>query len=247
MVTAMNSISAAQTTDGVKNLKKRINHFLDYAITHPNAKIEYVASALHLWAHSDASYLCESKARSRAGGVAFLSDAPKFPILPDDPPPTPNHAVIVVCKIIDAVMSSTQEAETGAGFMTARTLIPARITLEELGHPQGPTPLQFDNQCAKGILTDEIKQKCSKAMDMRFYWLRDRVRQLQFKIYWKLGVCNDGDYVTKHHPTKHHIAVRHKYVANSTTNITKTFQIRHDLNPTYENKIQKFKILVRRK
>ena len=106
---------------------------------------------MHLWAHSDASYLCESKVRSKASGVAFLSDAPKFPILPDDPPPTPNHAVIVVCKIIDAVMSSTQEAETGAGFVTARTLVPARITLAELGYPQGPMPLQFDNPCAKGI------------------------------------------------------------------------------------------------
>ena len=119
-------------------------------------------------------------------------------------------------------MSSAQEAETGAGFVTARELVPARITLEELGHAQGPTPLQFDNQCAKGILTDEIKQKCSKAMDMRFYWLRDRIRQGQFKIFWKYGVFNDGDYVTKHHPTKHHIAVRSKYVANSTTNLTDT-------------------------
>ena len=106
MVTAMNLISAAQTTDGVKNLEKRINHFLDYAVTHLDAKIKYVTSAMHLWAHSDVSYLCESKARSRVGGVAFLSDSPKFPIILDDPPPTPNHAVIVVCKILDAVMSS---------------------------------------------------------------------------------------------------------------------------------------------
>ena len=224
MLTAMNSIAAGQTTDGIKSLKKRIAQFLNYAATHPDAKIKYVASAMHLWSHSDASYLCESRARSRAGGVAFLSEQPKFPILPDDPPPAPNHAVIVICKILDAVMSSAQESETGAGFVTARELVPARITLNELGHAQGPTPLQFDNQCAKGILTDEIKQKCSKAMDMRFYWLRDRVRQGQFKIHWKLGACNDADYVTKHHPSKHHIAIRHKYVANNTTNLTKTIQ-----------------------
>ena len=120
---------------------------------------------MHLWAHSDASYLCESKARSRAGGVVFLSDSPKFPILPDDPPPTPNHTVIVVFNILDALMSSAQEAETGAGFVTACALVPARITLIELGHPQGPTPLQIDNHCTKGILTDEIKQKCSRAME----------------------------------------------------------------------------------
>ena len=130
----MNSIAAGQTTDGIKKIKKRINHFLDYALTHPDAKIKYIESAMHLWSHSDASYLCESKARSRAGGIAFLSDIPKFPILPDDPPPTSHHAIIVICKILDAGMSSAQEAETGAGFVTARQLVPARITLTELGH-----------------------------------------------------------------------------------------------------------------
>ena len=180
---------------------------------------------MHLWVHLDALYQCESKARSRAGGVAFLSDTPKFPILLVDPPSAPNHAVIVICKILDAVMNSAQESKTGAGFVTARPLVPVRITLTKLGHPQGPTPLHFDNQCAKGILTDEIKQKCSKDMDMRFYWLQDRVWQQQFKIYWKLGACNDGDYITEYKPTKHHIMIRHKYVANNTTKITKTFKV----------------------
>ena len=148
-----------------------MDHFLDYAATHPDTKIKYVTRAMYLWAHSDALYLCEVKARSRAGGVAFLSDTYKLPILPDDPQPAPNHVVIIVCKKPDAVMSSVQEVEIGAGFVTAHTLVPARITLTKLGHTQGPTPLQFDNQCSKGISTDEIKQKCFKAMDMRFYWL----------------------------------------------------------------------------
>ena len=102
-------------------MKRRINHSLDYAVTHPDAKAKCVASAMHQWAHSNASYLCESKARSRAGGVAFLSDSLKFLILPDDPPPTFNHAVIVVYKILDAVISSAQEAETGSGSVTAGT------------------------------------------------------------------------------------------------------------------------------
>jgi hypothetical protein len=83
--------------------------------------------------------------------------------------------VHVLCKIIDAVMSSAQEAETGAGFVNAKEAIPMRQALEDLGHPQGPTPLQFDNKVANGILNDDIIQKRSKAMDMRFYWLRDRI------------------------------------------------------------------------
>ena len=128
--------------------------------------------------------------------------------------------------------------------MTARTLVPVYITLTELGHPQGPTPLQFDNQCAKGILTDEIKQKYFKAMDMRFYWLRDRLQQKHLKNYWKLGAYNDGNYVTKNHLTKHYIMIRQKYVANNITNLTKPIRISPKTNPTYVNK---FKIKKRNK
>jgi hypothetical protein len=104
-------------------------------------------------------------------------------------------------------MSSVQESETGSGFINAKDTIPMRTTLHERGHPQGPTPIQFDNKCATGILTDTVVQRWSKAMDMRFYWLQDRVCQNQFHVHWKPGQSNLGDYPTKHHSTEHHIAV----------------------------------------
>ena len=111
-------------------------------------------------------------------------------------------------------MSSAQEAETAAGYLTTKELVPIRQTLIEMGHPQGSTPLQFDNKCATGIMNDIVRQKRSRAIDMRHYWLRDRVRQNQFHVYWKNHRYNLGDYPTKHHPTKYHIEVRHKYTAN---------------------------------
>ena len=56
-----------------------------------------------------------------------------------------NNAIHIVCKIIDAVISSVQEAETGADFLTAKKfLIFLQQTLQELEHPWGPTPLQFE-------------------------------------------------------------------------------------------------------
>ena len=55
-------------------------------------------------------------------------------------------------------------------------------------------------------------KKQSKAMDMRFYWIRDRVRQGQFLVYWKRGKTNQADYFTKHHPAKHHIQQRPNYL-----------------------------------
>ena len=112
-------------------------------------------------------------------------------------------------------MSSVQESETGSGFINAKDDIPMHTTLHEMGHPQGPTPIQFDNKCATGILTDTVVQRRSKAMDMRFYWLRDRVRQHQFHVHWKPGQSNLGDYPTKHHSTKHHIAIRPTYVMHN--------------------------------
>ena len=90
-----------------------------------------------------------------------------------------------------------------------------RQALIEMGHSQGPTPLQFDNKSALGILCDSVNAKRSKAMDMRFYWLRDRIRQKQFYAYWKRGTLNYADYPTKAHPTKHHVSVRPTYVSNA--------------------------------
>lgn len=138
---------------------------------------------MHLWA--DASYLSESKARSRCGGFYFLSSRPNIPIHPDDPAPPINGPILTSSKIIDAVMSPAQEAEIGAGFFNAQLLVPLRIALDELGHKQGSTPLQFDNKVATSILNDEVSQRRSKTMDMRFYWLRDRVKQQQFHVHWR--------------------------------------------------------------
>ena len=215
MQTAVSSISSAVSTASWKELNFRINHFLDYAATHPDAHIQYRASQMHLWLHSDASYLNETKARSRNGGFFYLSNKPKLSIKPNDPPLPLNVPVLINSKIFDAVMSSVQKSETGSGFINAKGAVPMRTTLEEMGHKQGPTPIQFDNKCAVSIITDTVVQRRSKATDMRFYWLRDRQRQGQFHVYWKSAPSNLADYPSKHHPTKHHIAVRPTYVLNN--------------------------------
>ena len=93
-----------------------------------------------------------------------------------------------------------------------------------MGHPQVPTKLQFDNKCAHGILTGVLKQKKSKGMDMKFYWLHDiSTEQKKFHTHWKRGNHNLGDYPTKYHPAKHHRTVRPLYVANEATKFNKSF------------------------
>ena len=72
--------------------------------------------------------------------------------------------------------------------------------------------MQTDNSTAKGIANDEVSQKRSKAMDMRYYWIQDRTTQGHFLIYWAKGLGNLADYFTKHHPASHHRAMRPVYV-----------------------------------
>ena len=59
--------------------------------------------------HSDALYLSETKAHSRAGGHFFMSNNTTFP--------PKNDAVFNISKIIKAVMSSAAEAELGSMFI----------------------------------------------------------------------------------------------------------------------------------
>ena len=145
-------------------MKEQIDQFLDCSHKHPNAVMKYVISDMCLWAHSDVSYLCKSKGQSRAGGVSFLSSKPSFCIHNDSKPPPTNAAILIVYKVIDAVMSSAQEPETGAWYITTRELAPVRETLKEMGHPQGLTPLQFDNKFATEIINNDVKK--NKAIDM---------------------------------------------------------------------------------
>ena len=90
-------------------------------------------------------------------------------------------------------MFSAAEADIGATFLNAKNALPIRTTLKELRHPQPPTLLQLDNTTTVGFANNAIKQKRSKAIDMRFYWIIDSTRQDQFKIYWSPISTNLGD------------------------------------------------------
>eukprot|EP00804_Cyclotella_cryptica_P000477 CCRYP_020030-RA/>CCRYP_020030-RA protein AED:0.46 eAED:0.57 QI:0/-1/0/1/-1/0/1/0/96 len=47
------------------------------------------------------------------------------------------------------------------------------LTLEELGHPQPPTPIHVDNSTTVGIVNNTIKRQKSRSMEMRYFWLLD--------------------------------------------------------------------------
>jgi hypothetical protein len=173
-----------------------VRWLLDYVATNSDAILTYRKSDMVLAVHSDASYLSEAAARSRVGGHFFCSQ--------DTDDPSNNGAVLNISKILKAVMSSAAEAELGALYINAREAIPIRQLLTEMGHKQPKTPIETDNSTAFGVVNNNIQPRRTKAMDMRFHWLRCREAQQQFKFYWRPGKHNRADYWTKHHCAAHH-------------------------------------------
>ena len=199
LAAALSSIATAQTR-GTEETLKAIHQLLDYVATHPNATIKYLASDMILTVHSDASYLSETEARSRAAGHFFLSN--------ENDPSLKNGPILTLSTIIRHVMASASEAELAALFYNAREAVPLRITLEELGHPQPRTSIITDNATAVGLTTGSMVPKKSKMMDMRFQWLKCREAQNQFTYKWTPAAQNRADYPSKHHPGAHHKKVR---------------------------------------
>ena len=171
---------------------------------HPDAVITYQVSDMVLAGHSDASYISETKYRSRSGEYFFMYNNTSFP---------PNNGtLLVIDKIIKKVMSSSAEDELGALFVKCKEAIPSSQSLEQMVHQQPPTPMQTDNTTAHGVVTNNIPIKRLNSMDMRLHWIRCRSTQRQFQNYWRSVSTNLGAYGTKHHAEIHHRTVQPTYL-----------------------------------
>ena len=111
---------------------------------------------LHI--HNDGSYISAPKARSRAGGHFFLSNALINPKTPPANQPYINDPVHSTCHILRNVMYSSAEAEFSAHFYNGQEAVPICVTLEELGHTQLPTPIQTANSTASRFVNNTIKK-----------------------------------------------------------------------------------------
>ena len=149
---------------------------------------------LHI--QSDASYLSRPESRSVAGGIFYVGN--------HDQPTTINGAIHAISSIIPAVVASVAEAEYAALFLNGQEGASLRHILNASGYPQPATVILCDNKCAHGIATDTIKPKRTKGVDMKFHWIRDRIRQGQFQVMWRKGVDNLADFFTKALPVHEH-------------------------------------------
>ena len=136
---ALNDISSAQAQPTIKT-KQKAQRLMDYVHTYPNAYIRFYTSDMILHVDSDAAYLVAPKARRRIAGYFHLSDHPNI-----KKPPKLNGAILVECKILRHVVSSSAESEVAGIYQNYGIATPIRQTLQALNHPQPPTPLKTDN------------------------------------------------------------------------------------------------------
>ena len=210
MLKKINELGSEQAT-ATENVARKVDAFLQYAATYPVTKVTYHSSDMTLHTHSDASYLGESKSRSRFAGFHFLGQQHRLGTIPTTPI---NGGLLICSSILDVVVSSAAEAELGGLFENMRDATTLRNILADVGYPQFASPIQTDNKCAEGIAHGTVKSKRSKAFDMRYHWVRDRVHQGQFDVYWREGGHNLADYFTKDHPAAHHKAMRPYFISS---------------------------------
>eukprot|EP00804_Cyclotella_cryptica_P022896 CCRYP_005103-RB/>CCRYP_005103-RB protein AED:0.46 eAED:0.42 QI:0/-1/0/1/-1/0/1/0/215 len=157
--------------------------------------------------HSDASYHSVKEAKSREAGIFFLGSIPK-----NNQPIKLNGAIAVLCTILKFVVASATEAKLRALFLNAKEAKIMPLTLQELGHPQPPTPVHCDNSTTVGIVNNTVKRQKSRRMEMRYFWLLENHIKKLFDFQHHPGLENLADYPSKTHPGGHHLTLCPLYV-----------------------------------
>jgi hypothetical protein len=189
ILTAVHELGSVQSKPSTNDMLK-MERLLQYVSVHQNQGIRFHASNMQLQIQSDASFLSRTKARSVLGGLHYLGTTNYI-----------NGPFFCTSKLISCIVTSAAEAELGAAFQNAQKGAQFRNTLVELGYPQEATILLVDNTVAEGLASDTITARRSKSMDVRFFWLRDRVKKGQFLIKHIMGRWNISDFFTKSMPT----------------------------------------------
>ncbi len=204
MLPGLNDVSTQQAAPSTATAKK-VTQLL---------AIWFHASDMCLHVETDAAYLLLPRARSRISGHFFLSDLPDFKRTI-----TPNGPILTECKTIRTVVASAAKAETHGIFHNAQTALPIRYLLLQMGHPQPPTLIKTDNKVVEAFVKQEMRHKKFKTWDMRLWWLKDRMVQNHFKIFWDVGGNNWADYFTKHFAPQYHRVLRHHYLQRTNSAI----------------------------
>ena len=65
-------------------------------------------------------------------------------------------------------------------------------------HKQPATTVQTDNYSEEDVFNSNTNEQKSRAVDDRFYLLRDRIYQKNFRFFWKSVRLNKDYYFSKY-------------------------------------------------
>jgi hypothetical protein len=125
---ALSTIAMLQAKP-TENTMERCVQILDYLATHATVKIRFYTSDMIMNIHTDASYLLESKACSRACGHFFMGWKPVI-----GEPIKLNGAFYTHSVILKFVVASVAEAKLGALFHNCQDGIVFCQTLLDMRH-----------------------------------------------------------------------------------------------------------------
>jgi hypothetical protein len=126
-----------------------------------------------------------------------------------------NGQILTISTVYKNVLSSVMEAEVAGTFVNAKEGMNVIKSINIIGHPQPRTPLLTENLTTFRIVSRKMKQRRTKAIDMRFYWLKNQEAQKQFIMFWAPGKLNLSDYFTKNHAPAHHQNIKRLYLHNN--------------------------------
>lgn len=206
LLTVVNEI-ASESAKPTENTMKKVARMMGYVRAFPDNFTKYYKSDMILKIQSDASFNSRCKGKSVQGGIHYLTNHDK--IHDND---YINAPINCICSQINVVVLSAAEAEYAAVSKNAREGIYERQILEAMGYSQPATTILTDNEVAIGLTYDTLKQNASKSIDIRFHFIRDRVRQKQFTVNFIEGVNNLADFFTKSLPDAKFKELIHKIV-----------------------------------
>jgi hypothetical protein len=180
--------------------RRACDRLLSYGHTHRNAVQRYYATDMIARASSDASHQSLDHSGSVVASYIHLVNR-------DSDDTFVNSPTATICRRSRTVCSAASETEYASLYETGCALMPVRNILAALDFPQETTTIYTDNLIAKNICARLVRPKRSKAIDMRYHWIRDRVDDKYFDVVWlpstsKSIMCVDA--LTKIHPVKKH-------------------------------------------
>ncbi len=142
-------------TEELKAIKFTINtvgHLLDYT-THPLNYELYLTSTVmllilvHLRQKLCCWTFCHRVSSSRQNPIEL-------------------NAIQVLTSVLRFVAASAAKAEIDNIFVNAKGIKIIHHLVEEMGHPQPPTPIPCNESMATGITNDTLKKPCLRSMEM---------------------------------------------------------------------------------